>query len=254
MEITNYGKTLVIKNPDFEDEGVYECTASNGVGPPKSHSMNVKIKAAPYWVKAPEKKDAAEEETISFECNATGVPEPKLQWFINGMPIEKAPPNPRMKLQGNFLTIEQLQKKDTAVFQCNASNPLGYAFKDFYLNVLALPPNIIEAPEQVTQAVVSSTAILKCRVFGAPKPTVKWIKTNSNSPVGGRELTGGRYKVLDSGDLQITEVLVTDNGEYICKANNKFGETSASGTLDVKGNLGNTFKTSISHLISVTID
>ncbi|XP_022649065.1 neuroglian-like [Varroa jacobsoni] len=234
VEITNYGKTLVIKNPDFEDEGVYECTASNGVGPPKSHSMNVKIKAAPYWVKAPEKKDAAEEETISFECNATGVPEPKLQWFINGMPIEKAPPNPRMKLQGNFLTIEQLQKKDTAVFQCNASNPLGYAFKDFYLNVLALPPNIIEAPEQVTQAVVSSTAILKCRVFGAPKPTVKWIKTNSNSPVGGRELTGGRYKVLDSGDLQITEVLVTDNGEYICKANNKFGETSASGTLDVK--------------------
>lgn len=87
-----------------------------------------------------------------------------------------------------MLVLNDLLKTDTAVYQCNASNVHGYAFKDFYLNVLALPPTITERPEPVTRAVVTSDVVLRCRVFGAPKPIVKWLKDN-------KELTGGRYKV-----------------------------------------------------------
>lgn len=36
------------------------------------------------------------------------------------------------------MIIERLEKSDTAVYQCNASNVHGYAFKDFYLNVLGM--------------------------------------------------------------------------------------------------------------------
>lgn len=225
---TDYGKTLEIRNVSFEDGGTYECLANNGVGISKSHAMSVKVESAPYWLKAPDNLNAAGEETVSFECLAAGVPEPKLQWFVNGVPIEKAEPNPRRKVDGTVLTLEDLTKKDTAVYQCNASNPHGYAFRDFYLNVLALPPTITEAPEQMTLAVVTSRATLRCRVFGAPRPEVRWMKEN-------QELTGGRYKVLDSGDLQIDDLLVADQGEYTCYASNKFGDASASGALEVKG-------------------
>ncbi|RWS06138.1 neuronal cell adhesion molecule-like protein [Dinothrombium tinctorium] len=223
----NYGKTLQINKVNFDDAGTYECTASNGVGNQQSHAMAVTVQAAPFWKKSPNNTNAAEGESVRFECVAGGVPDPKLQWFVNGEPIEKAPPNSRRKVEGNVLTIQDLVKTDTAVYQCNASNVHGYAFKDFYINVLALPPNLIEKPEPFTRAVVTSTIALKCRVFGAPKPEVKWLRN-------GVELTGGRYQVLNDGDLQISNVLVTDAGEYVCYARNKFGDAIAKGELVVK--------------------
>ena len=39
----NYGKSLLIKVVDFEDEGTYTCTISNGVGEPKSSSIKLSI-------------------------------------------------------------------------------------------------------------------------------------------------------------------------------------------------------------------
>ena len=59
----------------------------------------------------------------------------------------------------------------------------------------ALAPEIIDPPRNEA-TVDGRTVTLICRVFGAPKPLVKWIH-------GGVELTGGRYSVLDSGDLEI---------------------------------------------------
>lgn len=50
-----------------------------------------------------------------------------------------------------------------------------------------------------------------------------------------QELTGGRFKVLPTGDLAIRDVTLVDSGEYFCDARNKFGNDSASGTLVVKG-------------------
>ncbi|CAG2162664.1 unnamed protein product, partial [Oppiella nova] len=137
----NYGKTLVINKVDFSDEGVYECTASNGIGSQRTHAMEVKVNAAPFWIEYPNDTNAAEGETVSFKCIASGIPEPKLQWFVNGVPIEKAPTNNRRKVEGSVLTVTDLiETVDTSVFQCNASNVHGYAFRDFYLNVLKLPP------------------------------------------------------------------------------------------------------------------
>ena len=81
---------------------------------------------------------------------------------------------------------------------------------------------------------VTQTATLRCRVFGAPKPVVKWEKD-------GQELTGGRYEVQETGDLRINGVLMTDAGTYKCKATNRFGDDSASGKMEVKG------KTKITH-------
>ena len=59
-------------------------------------------------------------------------------------------------------------------------------------------PPLIQIPPEVGQkAAESQTITLKCTVFGSPKPTIIWYKANE-------QLTGGRYKVLDHGDLQIT--------------------------------------------------
>lgn len=58
-----------------------------------------------------------------------------------------------------------------------------------------MAPEITEAPQD-KEVVDGKTVILTCKVFGAPKPEVKWVKQ-------GVELTGGRFSVLSGGDLEI---------------------------------------------------
>ncbi|XP_049817561.1 neuroglian isoform X2 [Aethina tumida] len=222
----NYGKSLIIKAVDFQDEGTYTCEVSNGVGEAKSYSINLKVLAVPYFIVEPEKVNAAEDETAVFECQAAGVPEPEIKWIHNGKPIAEAPPNPRRKVYKNKIIIEGLQKNDTGNYGCNATNQLGYVYKDVYVNVLALAPEITEAPKD-TEAVDNQNITMICKVLGAPKPNVKWIHN-------GKELTGGRYTILENGDLFISKIQFDDRGNYTCYAENKLGSTKASARLDIK--------------------
>ncbi|XP_043273621.1 neuroglian isoform X2 [Venturia canescens] len=222
----NYGKSLIIKTATFEDEGTYTCEASNGVGTAKSHSINLKVQAVPYFTVEPEVINAAEDETVEFRCEARGLPEPQIKWIHNGKPIAESPPNPRRKVSKNSIVIEKLTKTDTGNYGCNATNALGYVYKDVYVNVLALKAEITQPPMDLA-TVDREDVRLTCRAFGAPKPAIKWIRN-------GQELTGGRYKTLITGDLEIKNVGFLDSGSYTCHASNKLGSDEASASLVVK--------------------
>lgn len=221
-----YGKSLVIKHVDFGDQGTYTCDVSNGVGEAKSYSVDLSVLAAPYFTTEPVPSTKAEEETVTFKCEADGLPKPEIKWVYNGKPISQAEPNPRRKLGPNYITIENLKKSDTGNYGCNATNSLGYVYKDVYVNVLALAPEITEGPKDVS-TVDGKTVVLTCRVFGAPKPEVKWVRNQI-------ELTGGRFTILESGDLQISDVGFGDAGDYTCYASNKLGSKEERGSLTVK--------------------
>ena len=192
---SSYGKTLILKSVDTEDAGNYECEASNGVGLAKSYSISLQVLAAPYFLVEPEIYVGAEDETAEFHCEAQGSPAPEIKWIHNGKPIDESPLNARRKVFPNRIVIEKLQKSDTGNYGCNATNSIGYVYKDVFLNVLALAPEIDDPPTDVA-IVDGASANLTCKVFGAPKPLVRWIRD-------GLELTGGRYRVMESGDLEI---------------------------------------------------
>ena len=88
-----------------------------------------------------------------------------------------------------FASSSSVCRKATGNYDCNTC----YVYKDVYLYVLALAPDI----EDVLDDVV--TVKLTCKAFGSPKPRVKWIRD-------GLKLTGGRYHIMDSGDLEITKL------------------------------------------------
>ncbi|CAG0885603.1 unnamed protein product [Darwinula stevensoni] len=135
---TNYGKTLVFKYVDYEDEGTYECFASNGVGTAQSYSISLHVEAKPEFTVEPQTVNAAEGETVEFRCESHGVPSPIIDWYHNGKPISEAPQNPRRQVMPNKVIIRNLEKTDTGNYACNASNSIGYVFKDAYVNVLGL--------------------------------------------------------------------------------------------------------------------
>lgn len=222
----NYGKSLVIKHVDANDEGTYTCEMSNGVGSADSYTIHLQVLAAPYFTKEPQVTIVAEDERAEIFCEAEGTPRPEIKWIYNGKPISEARANTWRKVTSNSIVIEKVSNKDTGNYGCNATNSLGYVYKDVYINVLALPPEITQPPTHLN-TVDGKTIRMTCNVFGAPTPEVKWIRS-------GRELTGGRYKILETGDLEIQNVIYLDAGEYTCHASNRFGKAEASGTLVVK--------------------
>ena len=194
----NYGKTLVVKHVDFEDAGEYQCTAKNGVGRPIEHTVQVEVQAKPRFKVEPEVQNKAEGEVAVFECVADGYPTPEIQWFYNGKPLDSTEFYPNRNVAGNRITISNLQKSDTANYGCNATNSIGYVYKDVYVNVLALPPEIQNAPAKQSRTVEGQAVTINCQTFGAPKPIIKWYKD-------GRELLGhtDRYELLPNGNLII---------------------------------------------------
>jgi neuronal cell adhesion protein len=224
----NYGKTLVIKHVDFEDAGEYSCEASNGVGLHKSHSIRLEVQAKPRFKVEPELQNAAEGEEIVFECQADGFPVPDIDWSQNGMPIKDAPYHPSRIVSKDKIIITNLKNTDTANYGCNATNTIGYVYKDVYINVLALPPEILNAPAKQSRTVEGNAITLDCKTFGAPKPLVKWYHGNTEL------FAAGRYTSKPDGDLVIKEVKFSDVGKYTCTATNKFGQQSASGSLVIK--------------------
>ncbi|XP_050425383.1 neuroglian isoform X2 [Adelges cooleyi] len=222
----NYGKSLVIRKVMFEDKGKYTCEVSNGVGSPQSYNIELEVMAIPFFTVTPEFVEGAEGETAVIKCEASGNPEPTIKWIHNGRPLAEAPPNSRRFVTSNTITITPLTKNDTGNYGCNATNSLGYVYKDVYINVLALAPEITIPPKNV-ETVDGRTVTIGCKNFGVPKPHVKWTRNNI-------ELTGGRYSTLSDGDLQIIEVGYTDSGNYTCIATNNYGSVNASGSLTVK--------------------
>jgi len=98
----------------------------------------------------------------------------------------------------------------------------------FFIIYIAVAPEITEHPPAITETVNGRNLTIKCRVFGAPKPHVTWIKE-------GRELTGGRFFINETGDLHIEGVTFADAAQYTCHASNKLGSESANGMVMVKG-------------------
>jgi len=52
ITLENYGKTLIIKNINFEDRGQYTCEVSNGVGLPESYNIVLDVMGTAIIFKA----------------------------------------------------------------------------------------------------------------------------------------------------------------------------------------------------------
>ncbi|KHN73747.1 Neuroglian [Toxocara canis] len=225
---SDFGKALIVENVHPNDAGIYECRSHH-----LFHQMHVDVTAAPFWeFEAPLDVDQPEESTAELHCIASGNPTPIIQWYMNGQPLHEVPENNRRLILdgGRILRITKLDHDvDTAVYQCNASNPFGYIFANAFVNVRAHAPRFTMPDRRVWKVVRKTTVEMSCDVDAAPEAVVRWVDENDQSVA----IIPGKIHLFPNHTLQISQVNSADEGLYYCNVSNKYGLNRAYNKLEV---------------------
>ncbi|CAJ0570275.1 unnamed protein product, partial [Mesorhabditis spiculigera] len=207
---------------------------------------------------------AKEGDNVVLECKVNKESKPEVRFFKDGKPVELGP---HMALEvredGTIrLTINNATKEDVGSYKCEAFNPVGIARTDAPLELKHAgegvedlgeegvlggldempkaetakqdggegPPEFVELLRSCTVE-DGSKAVLKCRVKGAPKPTIKWTKDGKTVDIGTRI----RSELAEDGTITLSFDSTTqaDAGEYRCFAENKHGSAWTEGPLIV---------------------
>lgn len=173
-----------------------------------------------------------------FECMVNGFPEPKVEWFKDGISIEGNADYKTSFDKGLCrLLIEETFAADSASFTCKAKNSVGSAETTATLTVNEIRNDMKLAAPIFTKYLMSgkaregSTFEFHCSVSGNPLPEVQWFKNdvcidNSHDYI----------ITFNNGEayLKFEEVFLEDKALYLCKASNIVGSEQCWATLDVE--------------------
>uniref|UniRef100_I3KBX0 Neural cell adhesion molecule L1 n=1 Tax=Oreochromis niloticus TaxID=8128 RepID=I3KBX0_ORENI len=224
-QVINFDRWLHFDSITLDDDGEYECKASNAHGS-ITRSFTVTVEAAPYWVKEPQNLMYTPGETVRLDCQADGVPRPSITWRINGQLLTEVDEEPRRTVTGGTLIMKDVNIGDTAVYQCEAKNGHGSILLNTYLYVVELPPQILSPDGFIYNVTKGRDVALHCESFGS----VDSQKSDTGALLSD-PLLYPRISILTNGTLKLSDVSHNDSGEYICSVQNT--NISITAKLDV---------------------
>ncbi|XP_077565304.1 basement membrane-specific heparan sulfate proteoglycan core protein isoform X7 [Stigmatopora nigra] len=209
---------LRIENLEQSNEGVYICRASSVYGQAQD-AARLTIQALPKVMinVRTSVQTVMIGNSVEFECQAVGDPEPTVRWSKVGGPLPT-----HIVVMGGMLKIELVTEADAGQYRCTATNDVGSVQSQVVLNVQSLPQ--ISALPETKEVTVGSDALLPCMASGYPTPEIKWGKLGSELPP----------KCFQNANvLTVPRISHSDSGTYVCTASNKQGKVEAFTRLDV---------------------
>ncbi|XP_074858281.1 hemicentin-1 isoform X2 [Carettochelys insculpta] len=223
--------TLIIKKTVPTDAGLYACLANNSAGTETRTSTLTYIESPKLTVVHSEILVALGDTTV-MECKTTGVPPPQVKWFKGDLEL-RASTFLIIDSHRGLLKIQETQDLDAGDYTCMASNEAGRASGKITLDVGSLPVFTQEPSDESVD--IGSNVTLPCYVQGYPEPKVKWRRLD-DVPLFSRPFAFSSISQLRTGALAINNLWVSDEGTYICEAENQFGKIqSQPATITVTG-------------------
>uniref|UniRef100_S4RBA9 Ig-like domain-containing protein n=1 Tax=Petromyzon marinus TaxID=7757 RepID=S4RBA9_PETMA len=225
---------LIVMKTDRSEGGVYTCKATNETG--SDHcSTQLEVKERTIPPDFDEKLESLEVTaglSADFECHVTGSAPFRVTWTKDNRDIRSGG-NYKFTFLDNtaHLTILKADKGDIGTYTCKAANAAGSAACTADLSVKDRPvaPSFVRKLK-TTDAALSSTAHLECKLSGSVPISVVWFK-------GSEEIAQGeRYKmtfVENVATLEIQKVVASDAFSYTCKATNVSGSEASTADLKV---------------------
>ncbi|KAM9846369.1 roundabout homolog 1-like [Aulostomus maculatus] len=238
--------TLIVRQVTSSDEGSYTCVVENMVGKSEASASltvhgqyNLTLTLPPAFAIRPRNQVVARGRTVTFQCEASGNPQPAIFWQREGsesLLFSYQPPQPFSRLsvsQMGSLTITDVQHSDGGFYSCQALNIAGSVITKALLEVTDSgsehpPPVIRQGP--INQTVpVDSTVALACQTASTPPPVVHWKK--DGVVVSSLD---SRMSITETGSLEIHYTKLGDTGFYTCVASSPSGEATWTAYLQVE--------------------
>ncbi|XP_030327036.1 muscle, skeletal receptor tyrosine-protein kinase isoform X2 [Strigops habroptila] len=227
--IQRKGQLLTILSVEESDDGVYCCTADNGVGAAAQSCGALQVKMRPKITRPPVNVEIIEGLKAVLPCTTMGNPKPSVSWIKGETAVKE---NARIAvLDSGNLRIHNVQREDAGQYRCVAKNSLGTAYSKPATVVVEVFARILKAPES-QNITFGSVVTLRCAATGLPVPTVTWLE-NGKAVSAGSIAENVKDRVVDSR----LQVYVTRPSLFTCLATNKhsktFGAAKAAATIRV---------------------
>ncbi|XP_047443825.1 hemicentin-1 isoform X2 [Mugil cephalus] len=221
--------TLVMRNMEKKDGGVYGCLASNQAGTDTMSSILTYIEPPVVTVALSEILIGIGETTV-MACSASGIPQPEISWYKGDVKLRSSTVL-EVDTLGGTLTIKETQDVDAGDYTCVAVNDAGTSSGKISLDVGAAPKFTREPSDVAVD--IGSNVTLTCQAQGYPEPQVTW-RREDGAPLFTRTRTHGTISTR-KGELHINHLWVEDEAVYICEAKNHFGRIQTQASITVTG-------------------
>ncbi|GIY67333.1 titin [Caerostris darwini] len=220
---TNNGSVLRIPKISYEDAGIYECSADNGIPPAIKTNFSITIRDVPKIKKFTFEDNVQEGDLASVTCIAISSHKPLLfTWSRNGQAIDQTTSDVRIDNSGEYsiLILDNVSLKSAGNYTCTVSSPINSASHTAELVVKA-HPKWVEKPSSLITTIGNAVNV-RCSASGSPRPTLRWIKLSGAnfSEYKTFETKGSEFRNISESHLKIPTVSYKDAGDYECIADN----------------------------------
>ncbi|XP_063689098.1 hemicentin-2-like isoform X6 [Bolinopsis microptera] len=218
--------TVLLTIPNFgsDAEGRYYCTAIQNNDKVRVSLIDLTLLQPPEFPLPSRNLTVMEGGDLNVPCDCLGIPEPEVTWFKNTEPI-----NNNIN-EDKSLTLFDVKAISSGMYQCHCTNEIGNAQATFAVQVKG-PAKIVS--EAVDKSVGRGTEVtLTCEAQGSPTPSIVWLKDSRALPSDSRIR---HHENLYESTIYISDVRITDNGVYECKAINENGDDSIFIKISVYG-------------------
>ncbi|XP_051986233.1 neural cell adhesion molecule L1-like protein isoform X5 [Xyrauchen texanus] len=225
------GTFVIPKNGNLtEFQGNYRCFATNKIGTAMSEEIEFIVPNVPKFPKEIiDPIEVMEGQSVVLECNPPkGIPPLQIYWMTIGLQHIEQDERVSVGLNGNLYFSNAIETDSRRDYCCFAAFPrIRTIVQKTAMSVIVKSTNSLlerkpsllapKGTESHTYLVKGEDLQLECIAEGFPTPKVEWFKMGHKLPE--RTIVESHGKLLT-----IEMVNEEDEGKYMCKAKNTYGE------------------------------